>query len=272
MAEKDNFCKIQPRFIKTNTFFGSLQSDMKLLYLAIWIHAFDARTETLEINDNLILTLQLMTQLPKTIITRALFQDCNIFATLLTKKDNILIVNGLHKIHRGIRIKNTILRQECSNNAKNAIKNRIEENRIEENRIEPTTTVFSETSKTLVVGSATSSENVSSHSETLLTEHSSDSTNKKSADLEKEKEEKGLLDFFNSLEMYSADDKLRKVFVKLACALHSAYPKINILSEILRAQAWELTKPNGYIKSHAQFIRNWIARAEKDRLQNEKCS
>lgn len=65
-----------------------------------------------------------------------------------------------------------------------------------------------------------------------------------------------------SLELYQQDTRLCERFPKLYPAWLGAYPGVDIVAEIRKAHAWEVSNPKKRKKDRPRFLSNWLSRAQ----------
>lgn len=64
------------------------------------------------------------------------------------------------------------------------------------------------------------------------------------------------------LGLYAEDAKLCERWALLLPAWRVSYPGVNIMSEVRKAHAWEVSNPTRKKVNRARFLNNWLARAQ----------
>jgi hypothetical protein len=65
-----------------------------------------------------------------------------------------------------------------------------------------------------------------------------------------------------SLSLYAKDEKLCKRWPALYPEWRKAYPGVDVLGEVRKAHAWEISNPRRIKKDRARFLAAWLARAQ----------
>jgi len=63
-----------------------------------------------------------------------------------------------------------------------------------------------------------------------------------------------------SLELYAADVKLCALWPQLLPAWRQAFPGVDVLLEVRRAHAWEVSNPQRRKVVRSRFLRNWLSK------------
>lgn len=66
------------------------------------------------------------------------------------------------------------------------------------------------------------------------------------------------------LELYEVDAKLCKRWSSLYAAWQQAYPGLDIMEQVRKAHAWEVSNPSKRKKDRAKYLGNWLGRAQDD--------
>lgn len=64
------------------------------------------------------------------------------------------------------------------------------------------------------------------------------------------------------LPLYENDQKLCRRWSELAQAWEKANPEVDVLAEVRKAHAWEVSNPSKRKRDRARFLGAWIARAQ----------
>lgn len=64
------------------------------------------------------------------------------------------------------------------------------------------------------------------------------------------------------MELYAADRKLCGKWPGLLAAWRTAYPGVEVLAEVRKAHAWEVSNPSRRKVNRASFLAKWLARAQ----------
>jgi hypothetical protein len=65
-----------------------------------------------------------------------------------------------------------------------------------------------------------------------------------------------------SLSLYAEDEKLCKRWFALYPEWQKAYPGVDVLAEVRKAHAWEISNPRRIKKDRPRFLAAWLARAQ----------
>ena len=96
------FAKIEPTFTRDNRKYHRLSPNAKLVYLTLWIMAFEFKQEVLLFDDTTVNHVLLRTGLKQDCIKKCI-QECSEVADVLSVKEDMLKVNGVRKLHGNYR-------------------------------------------------------------------------------------------------------------------------------------------------------------------------